>query len=309
MKLLSINIDIKSSTLNKLIEVTTNAIGKLCAPALLREFAKAKGQEILTIGTSVKELKECLGSDAEVGYQGDNFNIRLSSTSPQQPAVNFARRIEDRLAKLESDRQRNLDKVTLFAIKSINYDKEPSGAPVDDDWASKFFSAAQHISNEEMQEVWGNILAMEVESPGSFSPRSLDTLRGLTRHEAEIFQHILKYKVMIDSEAVIIGNDISQVTPEGKRWAIILLMRELGLVQESTFIIMCQCDEETIVQHYGLKFRVNKKTGQEYKIYGCHLTRVGRELATLINHSPSDDFFSLFRESISKQGCDVDESI
>lgn len=305
MKLSAINVDIKSSTLDKLIDVTSKAIGELCAPALLRKKAKAKGQEILTIGESMKDLRESLGIDAALSYQNGGLNIQLPSSGIEKPTANFERRIEERLARLEANRQRNLDKVTLFAVRNIDYEKQPSADPVDDDWASKFFNAARDISSEQMQEVWGKILAREVERPGSFTPRSLDTLQALSKEEARLFQHILQYKVVTDDEVYIVGNDISQVRPDGKRWYVLLLMRELHLVQESIFITKFDCDSEMTFLHYGLQLQVKEKMKQSYEVYGALLTKVGRELSNLIEHDPNVEFFTSFRDQIDKQGCDT----
>ena len=48
---------------------------------------------------------------------------------------------------------------------------------VDIDWISRLFNIVEDIGNEEMQYIWGKILAGEIKNPGKFSLRTLDTIR------------------------------------------------------------------------------------------------------------------------------------
>ena len=49
------------------------------------------------------------------------------------------------------------------------------------DWFIRFFDAASKISNEELQELWARVLRGEFESKGSFSLRTIETLRNMSR--------------------------------------------------------------------------------------------------------------------------------
>ena len=55
------------------------------------------------------------------------------------------------------------------------------------EWVSRFFDIAAGITTEQLQYLWGRILAGEIKQPGSFSLRTLDVLRNLSRKEAESF--------------------------------------------------------------------------------------------------------------------------
>ena len=59
-------------------------------------------------------------------------------------------------------------------------DKEvPSDRDIDSDFAESFFDAAKNVSSEELQELWGRVLAGEVERPGSISTPTLEILKTL----------------------------------------------------------------------------------------------------------------------------------
>ena len=72
-------------------------------------------------------------------------------------------------------------------------EKEIADESPDDDWINRFFSSAQEVSSDDMQTLWGRILAGEVKQPGSYSLRTLDFLRNLTASEAKAFEELGRY--------------------------------------------------------------------------------------------------------------------
>ena len=60
----------------------------------------------------------------------------------------------------------------------------------DFDWFLRFFEAAGNVSNEDMQRLWAKVLAGEIEHQGSYSLRTVETLRNMTAREAHIFQRV-----------------------------------------------------------------------------------------------------------------------
>ncbi len=64
---------------------------------------------------------------------------------------------------------------------------ETSDEMVDPDWFYAFSQLAENIYSPTMQTLWGKIFAVEVSKPGSFSLRSLETLKVLAQRDAAIF--------------------------------------------------------------------------------------------------------------------------
>lgn len=58
----------------------------------------------------------------------------------------------------------------------------------DPDWIERFIELAEDTSNKHIQKLWAKILAGEVINPGSFSYKSLITLKHITPKEADILQ-------------------------------------------------------------------------------------------------------------------------
>ena len=71
------------------------------------------------------------------------------------------------------------------------------------DWFMRFFEEAGNISDEQVQDLWAKVLAGEIKSPGSFSLRFIETLRTLSKDEAEILQEISSYAVALSGDYYI----------------------------------------------------------------------------------------------------------
>lgn len=56
------------------------------------------------------------------------------------------------------------------------------------DWFIRFFDSVGNISNAEMQNLWARILAGEIHNHGTFSLRTLETLRNMNQEEAILFK-------------------------------------------------------------------------------------------------------------------------
>ena len=81
--------------------------------------------------------------------------------------------------------QHNIDSIVQKAAAEL-----PPHAPAEspsEDWVVHFFEQCKHIGDEEMQSVWARILAGEIGQPGSFSMRTVATVKLMTKSDAEYF--------------------------------------------------------------------------------------------------------------------------
>ena len=95
----------------------------------------------------------------------------------------------------ESRKINNVKSVVEKATSHFMEEEKVSNEPVNTDWTNRFFSIVEDISDETLQDIWGRILAGEVKQPNSFSLRTLDLLRNVTKEEAELFVKASKYYV------------------------------------------------------------------------------------------------------------------
>lgn len=99
----------------------------------------------------------------------------------------------------------NCLKHALPLIKDSNYEE------IDDsiDFINRWRSEAKLISRESIREVWGRVLAQEINDSNSISLRSLDIIKNLSKLEAESFLLISKY-VLFDQYVVDNKQDLNR---------------------------------------------------------------------------------------------------
>lgn len=61
------------------------------------------------------------------------------------------------------------------------------------DWLMRFFDAVGNITNDDLQQLWGRVLASEISSPKSCTLRTLDMIRNMAPDEAKIFSVLCQY--------------------------------------------------------------------------------------------------------------------
>jgi hypothetical protein len=99
------------------------------------------------------------------------------------------RAVESALRHIDR-RQRNLESIVKGSLTFVP--ETVSEEPVDQDWLTQFLVHSQDVGNEEMQSIWSQLLAGEVEKPGSYSLRTLALVKLLSREEAQLFTKLCK---------------------------------------------------------------------------------------------------------------------
>jgi hypothetical protein len=132
-----------------------------------------------------------------------------------------ARRLMD-LARKEI----NLARSVLDAEASVERDADtaPEGW-ITDDWLYRWRDYASDTSSEQLQALWGRLLAGELKAPGSFSLRTLDFVRSLTSAEATDIARTLDFAV----ENVIYRSD-PHLEAAGLKFDFMLRMEQLGIL-------------------------------------------------------------------------------
>ena len=72
----------------------------------------------------------------------------------------------------EANKQANMESITRKALEDVKEDARPK--EVENDWITNFFDKCRLVSDEEMQVLWGKILAGQANKPGSFSTRTVN---------------------------------------------------------------------------------------------------------------------------------------
>lgn len=210
-----------SQPMTKLIEVVSSAVGTYYRPKAIRNEADARAYELKAIAKAEAEAAE---QTRDIEVQATQNRIEsLIRSNPE-----LAERARQRLLAREIEGQLNIEAIAEQA--SMALPPQVSSEPVSQDWRRKFFIEAENVCEADMQALWGKVLAGEVASPGAFGFRTLDTLRQLSRHEAEIFRRACAI-AMTDGWIAISGNDINTaLIPFGLTYGDILTLRDAGLL-------------------------------------------------------------------------------
>lgn len=171
-----------SEPLTKLVETVSCGVGKLYEPTHIRRLAKAKAEEIKIISDAVTD-----NLNLPISYQ--NGEIGIDATD----ANGLVQRAQNRFLFQQMKKQQNIEAVVANAYVELDKTTVVSSTPVDEDWISSFFDFVANVSNEQMQILWGKVLAGEIEKPDSFSIRTLDILRKMTQEDAHCFSKIVPF--------------------------------------------------------------------------------------------------------------------
>lgn len=207
------------SPIEKLIEAVSGAIGKAYEPWHIKRMANAKAYEIRTISDAVRN-----NSDIPIVY--DSSSVLIDTSKYEE----IAKRASSRLAYQEITKQQNIEAVINNAYQELQCVDSVPNDPVDSDWMFRFFNSAENISDEDMQKIWGRILAGEIRSPSRYSYRTLEKLRNMNKEEALLFQKVASIALAYNDELKFILNNKSLMNKHDVFFSDVLKMEECGLM-------------------------------------------------------------------------------
>ena len=178
---------------------------------------------------------------------------------------------------------------------------------VEDDWLLSFFDKARLVSDEEFQSIWARILAGEFEKPGSFSIRTLERLKGLSKNEAEVFSKVGRYALNCNGNCFVYFD--KRITDKYFFFDEILRLEECGLIkaQQLSYNLYSPEDGSECVGIYNSKLicfiqKANDFSRTSGIIVPCFaFTNSGKELLNAINVGIDEDLFLEFVLYLSLQ--------
>ena len=150
-----------------------------------------------------------------------------------------------------------------------------------------------------MQNVWAKVLAKELETPGTFSFKTLDILKNMSKDDFILLEHM--FTVQVDG-AIFEGNAFKK---HGLDWKKCLKLKELGLLNldgtQNTFELKEKKAAVIIFTHNYTLFisndteSVQKMTSQIYV-----LTSAALELESVVEYRYTDEFLFDFADDLKK---------
>lgn len=152
-----------------LVEINTDGLAKLAETISFALGGTARGE---------RKMADAKAYAAELEAKTKN-KVALIEAQGQDALANY-------IAAKEERKLRNTIAVIEKARAHFTEGEKVSDEPVDEGWRNRFFGIVEEISDEELREIWGRVLAGEIKKPKSYSLRTLEILRNITKEEAAI---------------------------------------------------------------------------------------------------------------------------
>lgn len=186
-----------------------------------------------------------------------------------------------------------------------------NNANYDFDWFVRFYEAVGNISDEVMQELWAKLLAGEVAEPSSFSLKTIDVLRNLSKKDAELFSLICSHSVMARDQNFLPHYD-TYLEKHNIYYTDIMKLNEQGLIfNDSTIGFSMSISQNPTVLFWNNDLVMTIESSDvkniEIRINTYPFTKAGQELAVLVSKSVSEEnFIELAKEIANKnQECNL----
>jgi hypothetical protein len=299
-------------------------IGSLLSPWQTTRDGKARielrRQEMLMLAQAEVDVEEIRAGRKRTDRDGRLLLLTCEAPDNDPVATDSAGSIDSRICvpSLVSAHQRgsaaedarkeiNSTKAVIYAEEALSSDpQKPPDRSIDDDWIFTWRDYAGGVSTEDLQRLWGKVLAGEVKSPGTYSLRTLEFLKGLSRGEAEKIGKLASFVI----EGRIIRSLSQYLEEQGITFSLLLEMQELGLLVGVEAVGLKTVYKSWAFERFAIALRSNGKVlvvedDDAAKVLSLEvyvLTRVGQQLVGLGSFPSNVDYLRLAGKEIIKKG-------
>ncbi|MAJ41399.1 MULTISPECIES: TIGR03899 family protein [unclassified Pseudoalteromonas] len=264
------------------------------------------------LGYPVKKITTNTGqpsTDQSYGSKGDlNPLYHINSDNP------ILARAQKRQDLLLIKQQQNIETILAKAMEfcpDVASNKQP-----DADWIERFIALCEDTSNESMQTLWAKILTGETLNPGTFSIKSLQTLKHMTQREADALQKCVSlssYNAKDDSHFILLGfykkpslfdllrkgNKVSlNLGKTGISFPDILTLMDLNLLYRKEIeSAVLKAGQELTLSFLSQKVMLRAKSSDLVLSY-YKFTQTGDELSKLINYPVNKVYKQLINNAL-----------
>ena len=224
--------------------------------------------------------------DMEIVFANGQMNAR--ARTPEALAL----RAKQRLLAESIRQEENLEDILEIARDELSSTESVSDDAVNEDWITRFIGIVKDVSADEMKFLWGKMLSGEVNKPGSFSLRTLDVIRNISKKEAEAFQHLCPLVLSCPSnrdtkteDYFVLANSFNN--NRNIEYNDLLLLEDAGLLSMKDFVsidfAIAPYGSE-ILKGCGQSIKISNKIDKEIRInhIAFFLTTAGKELFSLL---------------------------
>ena len=267
-------------------------LGELSKPAtvLVEKIAEAVGGYFKPY-----QIRRVAGAEADADQIRAEAQLEISD---------LQRRALQRFVAEEGKKQENIESIASQALPGVQEDARPE--EMENDWVTNFFDKARLISDDEMQQLWVKVLSGEANAPGRFSKRTVDYLASLDGEDARLFQSLLGFGYMMGNIQPLIYDVRAQLYNERDiTFDSLTHLDEIGLLSfdNLTGFVRLKLPKKLRVFYYGMPIELEaEKDENTLPIGKVLLSRVGQQLAPIVDCQPVEGFVDYVTEEWAKSG-------
>jgi hypothetical protein len=224
----------------------------------------------------------------------------------------------------------NVDQVSEIAAADLKSEplateneSSPEAPPISEDWLNAFETEASQMSSEQMQRLFGKILAGEIRRPSSYSIKTVKLMAQLDNRAASLFTRLCSLSIstripksahILDARVVSMGNAGSNsLQAYGLGFDALNILQEYGLIIADYNSHM---DYQTAVVHnkqialpmiyqnaeWALFPKAPPLSPQAFRVHGVAFTKSGKELLSIVDIEPNDAYTEALKNFFDQQG-------
>lgn len=213
--------------------------------------------------------------------------------------------------------QINREKTVQLAFDDLkaNPPKEDAKAEIDPDWLEMFSRIAETKSNEDVQLFLSKILSGEIRNPGTFSPKTIQTLSLLDQNTAKIFQAFCNVSFSVpqlgDALTCVMAEPFGSpgnngLSPVGLNYSQLTQLQDAGLIQHD-LTAWKQIPPQVLQIPFTIgdktySYKLTEETPKDLvKVSVINFTKVGLELRKVIHSSNNPTYNEKFEPWIASK--------
>ena len=224
----------------------------------------------------------------------------------------------------------NAARVLQHAAEEIKREQAPADQPISDisdDWLNAFEQEAINMSSEQMQKLFGKILANEIRRPTTYSIRTIRLMAQLDNRAAALFRKLCSMAITMqlgphiyDSRVVAVNGEAAAngLQGYGLSFAELNILFEYGLIISDYNSYMPYRLSIVEGSSVNIPFRylgnylalkpkseMSQAQKEEFKLRGVALSRAGTELIGIVDLEESPDYTTALRAHLGAQGFEI----
>ena len=286
--------DIKFNVSSSLLETmwktcADNAIGGLLKPWQMVRTAKAEANCLRILAKGERDAQLLLKGDISVSASfdtlGGNAPGAIQRIDPELDMSSLGSMVADNYVGEALRKDVNVTKALLHAAGELQKDSSPvPEKKVEADWIRRWRDIVGEVSSEDLQYLWGMLLAGEFKSPGKHSFRTLEIIRNLSTDDAEL---IAKLANLVTHDFVWCDNKLEQIERIGIDFDDVLYLEEIG--------ILATVNPRELQKRWG-----NTEGADSFKT-----TIVGKKIALQVLHPDKDFVINISGLGLTRAGCQI----